>query len=76
MRRFHLVRKEDASGVSGTGHVAEGILFSDGRVVINWCLSHKIKVASIVIYQSLPDAIAVHGHDGKTTVDFIDTDFN
>lgn len=35
MKRFHLVRKEDASGVSGTGHVAEGIMFSDGKVVIS-----------------------------------------
>ena len=72
MKRFHLVRKEDASGVSGVGHVAEGIMFSDGRVVIDWCLSEKVKVASIVIYQSLPDAMAIHGHEGRTTAEFID----
>ena len=32
MRRFYLQRDEDATGISGTGKVAEGILFSTGWV--------------------------------------------
>ena len=27
MKQFHLVRTEDESGVSGTGYVAEGVIF-------------------------------------------------
>lgn len=34
MRRFELHREEDVSGVSGTGVVAEGVAFSDGRVLM------------------------------------------
>lgn len=36
-QRFRLVRHEDVSGVSGTGVVAEGVLFSSGKAVLSWC---------------------------------------
>jgi hypothetical protein len=36
MRQFHLVRTEDISGVSGTGHIAEGVVFSNGWCVLRW----------------------------------------
>lgn len=64
MRRFVLNRIEDESGVSGTGIVAEGIQFSDGRCVIRW-MTH---VHSIAIYQSAGEVEAVHGHQGKTVI--------
>ena len=35
-RRFELHRDDDVSGVSGTGVVAEGVLFSSGRVALEW----------------------------------------
>src|SRR5205085_3748143 len=33
---FHLLRYEDESGVSGTGWVAEGAVFSNGWVALTW----------------------------------------
>src|SRR5256885_979339 len=36
MRTFTLRREEDVSGVSGTGIVLEGTLFSTGVVVVHW----------------------------------------
>jgi len=34
IRTFHLVRDEDKTGISGTGVIAEGVVFFSGRVVI------------------------------------------
>jgi hypothetical protein len=68
MRRFFLNRKADVSGVSGTGHVAEGVQFSTGTMVVHWVSPY----ASTNIY---PNAVAlehVHGHEGKTTIEWLD----
>lgn len=67
-RRFVLRREVDVSGVSGTGLVAEGVLFTDGIVVIRWHGTH----ASTVVWDDLADAIAIHGHNGATTVVWLD----
>lgn len=64
MRRFVLHRLQDESGVSGTGIVAEGIQFSDGRCVIRWLTN----VQSLAIYQNVGEVEAVHGHQGKTVI--------
>ena len=64
MRLFHLERTEDASGVSGTGTVAEGVVFDDGRVVLRWLTPVK----STVVFESISDVESVHGHQGKTTI--------
>lgn len=64
MRTFHLHRFEDASGVSGTGIVAEGTLYSNTKVVISWLTVHK----SMGIYDSLAEMEAVHGHGTKTKI--------
>jgi hypothetical protein len=68
--RFHLHRREDESGVSGTGVVAEGVRFSDGRCVLRWLTA----VSSIAIYDSIEDLIAIHGHKGKTILQWEETD--
>lgn len=68
MRRFVLQRDEDASGVSGTGLVAEGTLYSNGNVSLTW-LTH---LTSLVWYHSIEVLESVHGHGGKTKVVFID----
>jgi hypothetical protein len=65
-RLFRIIRDHDESGVSGTGHVADGAVFSTGATVINWLPENAAGVSSIVIYHSLPDAERVHGHGGKT----------
>lgn len=64
MRRFHLSRREDTSGVSGSGLVAEGVEFSDQTTVLRWLSS----TPSTVIYARLDDMMKVHGHDGRTVV--------
>lgn len=64
MRPFHLLRTVDVSGVSGTGVVAEGVQFSDGRVVLRWLTD----VPSTAIYDSIDAIRHIHGHDGMTKV--------
>lgn len=68
MRRFYLVRNEDESGVSGTGTVAEGVEFTDGTCVMRW----KTATASTAVYNSIVDLEVIHGHGGKTLVQWID----
>lgn len=70
MRRFKVKREEDESGVSGTGVVAEGVEFENGKVAIQW-LSHK---ASFGIYDNIKHFKDIHGHGGKTKVRWIDPD--
>lgn len=67
-RRFNLIRDEDVSGVSGEGLVAEGVVFSNGKAVLAW-MTDK---ASVAVYDSVKDLIAIHGHDGKTRTEFVD----
>lgn len=64
LKRFHFDRCEDASGVSGIGRVAEGCLFSDGKVVLHWESKHS----SINIYNSISDLLQIHGHEGRTKI--------
>ena len=68
MRRFVLIRVEDLTGVSGTGEVAEGTVFSSGLAVIHWLR----EPFAMGVYQSLEDVISVHGHEGRTQLQFID----
>jgi hypothetical protein len=68
MRRFLLIREKDLTGVSGTGVVAEGIVFTDGLSVLHWLREPY----ATGMYRSLADVIDVHGHDGATQVEFID----
>lgn len=68
MRRFVLIRVEDLTGVSGTGEVAEGTVFSSGLAVIRWLR----EPFAMGVYQNLDDVISVHGHEGRTQLQFID----
>jgi hypothetical protein len=70
MRRFLLVRTEDVSGISGTGAVAEGMLFSTGKAVLAWVTRYR----SVAIYDSIDELEAIHGHDGRTTIQWVDGD--
>lgn len=63
-RLFVLRRIEDDSGISGTGDVAEGIEFSNGKCVICWVTQYR----SIAVYDSIRELVAIHGHNGKTIV--------
>ena len=66
MRLFQLVRKEDVSGVSGTGLVAEGVEFHDGQVVLSWFGQHH----SIGIHPNIQEVVAIHGHGGKSYIEW------
>jgi len=68
-REFDLVRYKDVSEVSGTGIVADGIEYTDGSVVIAWHGEHP----STVVWRSIEDAIAIHGHGGLTQIRYRDT---
>lgn len=68
MRRFQLHRMQDASGVSGTGIVAEGVEFSPGTVCIRW-LS---EFSSVAIYENIKALEHIHGHGGMTKIVWID----
>lgn len=64
MKQFWLERREDVSGTSGTGRVAEGVVFANG-----WCALHWLgKLTSVAFYQSIEELEAIHGHGGKTRV--------
>lgn len=67
-RRFVLDRAEDATGTSGTGIVAEGIEFSNGKVALHW-LSH---LGAVNVYDSMQVTEALHGHGGRTVVKWVD----
>jgi hypothetical protein len=68
MKRFYFDRQTDASGASGTGSVVEGVQFSDGTCVVHWLTA----ISSIGIYESIEDAIAIHGHGGATNLVWMD----
>lgn len=70
LRRFHLLRLEDVSGLSGCGIVAAGVVFHDGKVALEWCGSHS----SINLYNNIEDVNYLHGHQGKTKIIFDDPD--
>ena len=64
LKAFVLFRNKDISGVSGIGVVAEGVLFSNGKVALEWFGEH----ASTNIYDSLEDMLFVHSHGSATEV--------
>lgn len=61
---FTLNRSEDVSGISGTGRVAEGIVFHDSKVALSWFGDYH----TIEILQSIDEVTAIHGHNGKTRI--------
>lgn len=66
--RFHLHRDVDVTGASGTGHVADGVVWPDGTVSVRWRGDRK----STVHWDRLDDALAVHGHGGATRIVWAD----
>ena len=64
MKSFYLKRVEDESGISGTGKVAQGVVFDDGTCALRWLT----KYASTAIYSNIETLEHIHGHGGKTKV--------
>ncbi len=65
---FELVRYHDVSGISGTGVVAEGCVFTDGSVALRW----RGPNSSTAVWPDLDAILAVHGHCGATVVRWLD----
>lgn len=63
-RVFDLMRSFDSSGKSGTGRVAEGIEFENGKVALCWLGP----TSSVNVYDSIEHVIAIHGHGNSTEV--------
>lgn len=68
VRRLHLERDEDVSGISGVGVVAYGVEFPDGSIVLRW----DTKVRSTVFYDNLADLETITGHGGRTRIVYDD----
>ena len=69
-RRFELHRDVDRSAISGTGIVADGVVFPDGVVVLRWRGNWP---TSTVIHQNGVAAVrAIHGHGGDSRIVWVD----
>lgn len=72
-RAFILQRDLDVTGVSGVGVVAWGVEFPDGVCALRWTSQWP---TSVVFHDEGMEGVkAVHGHDGKTRVIFMDEEF-
>lgn len=73
MRTFEMFRGNDESGVSGTGKVLEGVVFSDGPCVVRWVT--ELNGRSEARYDSFASFVDIHINShasNKTTVVFSD----
>lgn len=68
MRIFYFNRIKDISGCSGTGRVADGVEFDDGKVAVRW----RTNTASTELWDNLAQCVEIHGHGGATVPVFID----
>ena len=68
---FRLVRSKDETGVSGTGVVAYGTAYPNGKVTVAWHTPNKPQ--SVAVYDSLKDVIAIHveSHKGTTKLEWL-----
>lgn len=65
-RTFKALRKVDETGVSGPGHIADGVVFEDGTTVLRW----RTECRSTAVYASFEDMEKIHGHNGATVFEF------
>jgi hypothetical protein len=68
-RLFRLVRHTDASGVRGTGTLAEGVEWSDGAVAVRW----RGRWPSTSTWDCIESLLATHGAGGRTQVHWFPT---
>lgn len=65
--RFELHRAKDPMGISGVGHIADGVQFADGTCVLRWRGKHQ----TTVTHKSIESVQAIHCQEG-TQVRFLD----
>lgn len=78
-RRFIVQRDEDVTGISGTGYVVEGVVFSDGYGVTHWLKRPPMNEPKTEAWhrpwyrRTEPDPFTkISGHGGKTRMVWID----
>lgn len=64
VKTFELHRDADETGISGTGVVAQGVIWTDGTVAIRWLTANR----SGAYYDNIQDVERIHGHNGKTRI--------
>ncbi len=64
MRTFQLHRDVDVTGVSGTGIVADGVVWPDGTASVRWRGDRQ----SVVHWDNAESIEAIHGHGGATRI--------
>lgn len=72
-KRFVLERHRDASGISGTGVVAEGVEFTDGVVALRWIVppeqpGHGFPTSVVFHDHGIESVERIHGHNGATVI--------
>lgn len=64
MKTFYLVRHIDVNGLSGTGVVAEGIIFDSKMCAMTWLT----KYPTVTVFPNVSTVKNLHGHEGATEV--------
>lgn len=72
-RAFILFRDQDVTGISGTGPVADGVVFPDGTTVVRWRdlggpAAERGVRPTTVVFESIAAVEALHGHGGATRI--------
>lgn len=79
MRCFKLIRIDDLTGTSGTGHVASGVASQDGTAKMWWLSVATLadgsqrKINTVTHYETWQDLVLLHGHGGRTVLKWDDT---
>lgn len=62
LRKFHLIREIDVTGVSGTGKVMESVELFNGAIASCWISDYS----SQTLHQNIFAAEKIHGHEGSS----------
>lgn len=68
--RIMLYRRQDRTGLSGTGMVADGVVWDDGKTVLQW-RDHGLG-RQLEIFDDIAQLEAIHGHNGQSLVVWCD----
>lgn len=70
MKAFYLLRHEDVHNNSGTGVVAEGIIFDNGMCAMAWLSDVK----TVTSFPGITSVKKLHSHEGLTEIIIEDRD--
>jgi len=74
MKTFEMFRQQDETGISGTGKVIEGVIFSDGECVVRW-VAEDSNARCVSIWPNFGSFMTIHVHphpDNSTRIVFSD----